>query len=142
MSHQPDAEFVVRGPLESVRALENRFFRNGTFEVHILIGLIVEEAILMGAADVLVRRLEDWWWLASSLDWLTEGDRDVSKHAFDRIQSYPQGGPNSMRPEVLATAFCRDVVTITSSGPTVIAGKMPPMNGWPEPMSRVVAFRV
>lgn len=142
MSQQPDAEFTTGSPIEAVRKLEHRFFRNGPFEVHILIGLIVEEAVLMGAADVLVRRLEDWWWLASSLDWLTEDDRDVSKHAFERVQSFPQGGVNSMRPEVLASAFCRDVVTIASSGPTVIAGEMPPMKGWPEPMSRVVAFRV
>lgn len=142
MSQESDAELTTRDPLETVRALENRFFRDGPFAVHILIGLIVEEAILMGAADVSVRRLGDWWWLGSSLDWLNEDDRGVSKQAFQRIESYPQGGPNSMRPEVLASAFCRDVVTITQSGTIVIAGDMPSMDGWPEPMSRVVAFRV
>lgn len=143
MSHRYDLDsLTVRDPIETVRAMESRFFRGGSFDLHQLIALVVEEVLCCGAEDVEVWRSGGWWAIGSTYDWLVDDGADVAARSFERIQSYRQGGPNSMRSEVLVAAFCRDVATFATSGATIVKGESPTGVLVPQSAARVVAFRV
>jgi hypothetical protein len=82
------------------------FFRSGRFDTEELISLLVEEAARGGASAVDIRRQGAWVTIAADVDWLAG---DVAP--FFAPLSYPEGGRNSSRVEVVLTAFCDAVVT-------------------------------
>jgi len=114
-----------------------------------LVTNIVGEAILLtkGQAQVTVFCVGTWWVVASDVDWIVNESGHTVEEVFSRILPLPQAGPNSMRAEVLLTAFAQDVITQGSDGQRVVKGSS--LLGddlWPIPMShqgwkRVVAFR-
>ena len=106
---------AVRSPraVHAIQAVKDHpqwFFRSGRFDTEELISLLVEEAARGGASAVDVRRDDGWVTVSADVDWLAG---DVA--AFFAPLSYPEGGRNSSRVEVVLTAFCDAVVTFTDS---------------------------
>ena len=109
-------------PIEAVRRLEAEMFVARTFDAHEAVGHIVRSALRCGATEVTASVVGGWFCVSSPTDWLIEDGRSVAEAAFQRIVSYRAGGDNSMRPEVLLTAFAKDVVTATADQFRVVAG--------------------
>jgi len=110
----------VVDPLALVRQQESRFFIAGKFDPDEMAGQVAAEALLCGASCVKIDRREQWWILTADRDWL--GERDALQ-AFRRLVSYPEGGENSMRSEVLLTAFAADVITVAHGEMVAIRGE-------------------
>jgi len=98
------------------------FLPDGEFSPPEVASRIVRGALLSGARAVCAERLaRDWWCVWSDDDWFPDGD-DVS--VFEKVLPFTEAGPNSMRPEVLLTAFASHVVTWTPKGVRVINGTL------------------
>jgi hypothetical protein len=110
---------VFDDPIDFIRRRPAMFFRRGEFSPDEAVERVVGEALRCGAADLAIKRLGAWWIIWSKRDWLPPRDHHT---AFQRIVSYPEGGQNSMRAEVLLTAFASDVVTQTGTGLLAIKG--------------------
>jgi hypothetical protein len=108
-------------PLEFVRRKVDWFFRSGRFDQAELVGHLVAEALRCGSATVSVRAEGRWSYVFSAEDWLGS-DADA---AFQRVVSYPEAGPNSMRAELLVTAFTSDSGTAIDGRWVTIGGSVP-----------------
>ena len=103
------------------------------------------DAMVLGATEVDVVRAGEWWTVASDTDWLAKPCECALDKLFHQVIPFPEAGPNSMRSEILLTAFARDVVTINSSEEVkVIVGNLAAdtisldSSRW----ARIVKFRV
>jgi hypothetical protein len=94
-----------------LRKNRERFLPSGVASGPHLAGRIVEDALLVGAKRVHVYHASGWWIIASETDWLPVGSVEDTKSLFTVVTSFPEGGPNSMRSEVLLGAFATDVAT-------------------------------
>ena len=115
-----ETSISVVDPLALVREQESRFFIAGKFDPDEIAAQVTAEALRCGASCVRIDRREQWWIVTADLDWL--GERDALQ-AFRRLVSYPEGGENSMRSEVLLTAFAHDVVTMAHGEILAIKGE-------------------
>lgn len=95
--------------VETVRRHPEWYFRSGVFDPFEAASLLVEEASREGATMIEMRREGDWFRVSADVDWLS-GDLA----AFFAPLSYPGGGRNSSRVEVILTAFCDAVVTASA----------------------------
>lgn len=107
-------------PVALVRQQESRFFIAGRFDPAEMAAQVAAEALRCGASCVRIDRREQWWIVSADRDWLGEQD---ALQAFRRLVSYPEGGENSMRPEVLLTVFADDVVTVAHGETVAIKGE-------------------
>lgn len=115
-----ETSISVVDPVDLVRQQESRFFIAGIFDPDEMAAQVAAEALRCGAGCVKIDRREQWWIIAADRDWL--GERDALQ-AFRRLVSYPEGGENSMRSEILLTAFARDVVTRAHGETVAIKGE-------------------
>jgi hypothetical protein len=105
---------------------------------------LADGALLLSDAPVTVARAGDWWIVAAEADWMGVSGED----AFTRMSPFPEAGPNSVRPEVLLTAFATHVATWGAPGARVIKGEIHPDSeirqlAASHPLwKRVVAFRM
>jgi hypothetical protein len=58
--------------------------------------------------------------VAAEAEWIGAGA--MAEDVFKRLIAFPEAGPNSVRPEVLLTAFAATVATWHPGGVTVIKG--------------------
>jgi hypothetical protein len=112
----------VDNAIEYVRAHPKKFFREGKFTAVELAMDLVREALQCGVPSVEVVRHDRWTIVHSPDDWLGES----ASAAFVQIVPFPEGGPNAMRMEVLATAFAREVLTKVDGRVEQIAGPYTP----------------
>jgi hypothetical protein len=98
--------------LQVVRDHPQWYFRGGDFQARQALALLTDEAVAHGSGDLHVERIDDWWLVASSNDWL---DGDIG--AFFSPVPDPVAGTNTSRVEVLLTAFCGKVWTASSGEP-------------------------
>lgn len=91
----------VVDPIEFVRKNVKLFFRSGVFDPDELVAHLVAEALRGRATSVRILRFTDWWIVAGDTDWLGSD----AERSFRMVVSYPEGGVNSMRAELLVTAF-------------------------------------
>ena len=123
-----------------------RFFRLGAPAPIELVTHIVSEIFVLGGGETCAVRRGDWWIIRSDVDWL-ETHQDYAPEAlFFHLVALPEAGPNSMRAEILLTAFAQKVVTVGASGRLIIKGEVAPTeeiwrliesySGW----KRAVAF--
>ena len=130
--------------LAYVRSNPERFFRLGVPSGVEIAKALVGNALLLGASELSVLRLGSWWMVCGNVDWIGEGSDET---AFSKIVPFPEAGDNSMRAEILATAFCSAVITSSDGLKKVVSGSVPDGdNIWRElPSSRkwrrVVAFQ-
>jgi hypothetical protein len=79
---------------------------------------LVQECLLGRAATISIRNVGNWWMIGADVDWLAQG----AAEAFERVISYQEAGPNSMRFEVALTVFANDVLPALDGEITWIKG--------------------
>ena len=137
----------VVDPLKMIRDRPGMFLPDGDRGTG-LAKHLEEEARLLGAAWVQVERLADWYLVGSDMDWCRVGRFRPSDplDQFRRAWPFPEAGVNSIRSEILVTAFAEDVFTGTASERRIVQGGEPPPQVWELVESRgwrrVVGFRL
>ena len=97
-------------PIEHIRSHPDMYLWGGSASPSDLASRLTADALLLGASRTLVVHTDQWWAVAADVDWLA-GAVVSADALFGRIVPFPQAGVNSMRSEVLLTAFADDVVT-------------------------------
>ena len=133
--------------IDYVRQRPERFFRAGSPEPVELITHIVGEVLLLGGSETCTMRSGDWWIISSNVDWLATCPDYAPEELFFHIVAFPEAGPNSMRAEILLTAFAQQVVTGSADHQSIIKGDVSQADNIWELMTsrpnwkRTVAFR-
>lgn len=113
-------DLEVRHPIDYIASNVSTFFPRGYFHPSEAIGLLTVEALRCGVDHLAVEHCGEWWIVRANKDWITEPDK---LRPFRVVTPYRQGGDNSMRAEVLLTAFCRSVTTATKEGVVNVRGE-------------------
>src|SRR2546421_3101868 len=139
---------VLDDPIGLIRKSPSMFVRSHPVSGAELAANIVGDALLLTSGHVTAFRTGAWWVIANDADWIAARSDLSVEDVFSRILPLPQAGPNSMRGEVLLTAFARDVVTQRENDRHVIKGNTSMHDevwdiinsdpGW----KRVIAFRL
>ncbi len=108
--------------IDYVRQRPERFFRAGSPEPVELVTNIVGEVLLLGGSETYTMRNGDWWIISSNVDWLATCPDYAPEELFFNIVALPEAGPNSMRAEILLTAFAQQVVTVSADHQSIIKG--------------------
>lgn len=106
MAQRDDPRVRVIEVMSAIRSNPMWFFPGGTFQPDQAIGLMCMEALAHGSRDMLIRKFNGWWLMASMYDWLG-GDTA----SFFAMVPDPEYGPNTIRVAVMLTAFCPIVLT-------------------------------
>ena len=134
-------------PVEHIRNHPELYLPGGRADAAFLAKRLADDARLLGAARVEWSHDECWWWVAADRDWMDAEAAVPMRDAFVRIVPFPEAGANSMRSEVLLTAFAEQVVTAADGVRECVKGdvadadpvwRLLPSSGW----ARVVAFRL
>ncbi|MBB3210722.1 hypothetical protein FHS27_006570 [Rhodopirellula rubra] len=93
----------------------------------VIAGAIANDAIVLGASDTRAFRFDDWWIISADSDWLNAPCKCFAPptEAFRRVLAFPEIGVNSMRHEILATAFATSVVSLSPTDRIVVSGDVP-----------------
>jgi hypothetical protein len=108
--------------IDYVRQRPERFFRGSSPEPVELVTHIVGEVLLLGGSGTYTIRSGDWWMISSNVDWLATCPDYAPEELFFHIVAFPEAGPNSMRAEILLTAFAQQVVTVSADHQAIIKG--------------------
>lgn len=88
--------------------------------------VIAHDALVLGARRILIERHSDWLVVGAEIDWLREAGRmgavPTPTELFRRIVPLLEDGANSMRHEILATAYAKDVVAATPTERLLVSG--------------------
>ena len=99
-------------PFEFIRAHSGMYLPPGSASLgEKLVVLLVLNCLTLNVASLRIERVEDWYLVGSSVEWLKIGSgAEQGIHAlFHRIQAMPEAGANSVRSEVVVAAFSRDL---------------------------------
>jgi hypothetical protein len=107
---------------------------------------IASTLIWLGATPFTVRVERGWWIITSEIDWLRASD-GIDLSVFSRIVPLPKAGPNSMRGEVLLSAFADAVLTVDGNGLHWIVAEGREGGGAPtaalfQSSGRLISFRI
>jgi hypothetical protein len=108
--------------IDYVKQRPERFFRAGSPAPVELVTHIVGEVLLLGGSETYTMRNGDWWIISSNVDWLATCPDYAPEELFFNIVALPEAGPNSMRAEILLTAFAQQVVTVSADHQSIIKG--------------------
>lgn len=72
---------------------------------------IADDALVLGASTVVIKKEKGWWIIAADVDWLMAGHNEDLKAIFQKILPLKNAGQNAIRREVLLTAFVDDILT-------------------------------
>lgn len=120
MSTYSASDFAPVSALDLIRRCPANYLASDEPEGSDLAGAVARGALMAGATRVFVANHDDWWYVVGAPDWL----KGLTQ--FENIEPFPEGGRNAMRPEVLLTAFARDVATGTDGTLERIKGEAPP----------------
>jgi len=134
-------------PVEHIRSHPDLYLPGGRADPALLASRLAGDALMLGAERVEVSHDGCWWWVAADRDWMGTNAAVTAREAFERIVPFPEAGVNSMRSEVLLTAFAERVVTVAVGARECIKGNVAdadqiwrvlPTAEW----ARLVAFRL
>jgi hypothetical protein len=112
---------VIIDPIEHIRRRKEMYVPGGHPDPIYPASRLAGDALLLGATRVEMGRSDEWWWVAADFDWISSSgvsDQEI----FSRVVPLPEAGANSMRGEVLLTAFASAVVTVVGNTPRILAG--------------------
>jgi hypothetical protein len=112
---------ILDDPIDVIRRRPTMYLGVDTPTAQVLAGRMVSSLVWLDALPAGVSHLGEWWVIRSERDWLS-ADGPSSLAAFSRILPLPGAGANSMRSEVLLTAFAECVVTAGTDGVSWIKG--------------------
>ncbi|MBM3238760.1 hypothetical protein FJZ31_20920 [Candidatus Poribacteria bacterium] len=139
---------IYEDAVSYVRKNPERFFRMGSPDAIELATHVLGDALISGAKETCTLRLGDWWIVGGDVDWLTNHKQYTIHELFGRIVALPEAGPNSMRAEILLTAFTEAVITVAGDDCLTIKGDVPKdAEIWHlmkslTPLKRLVAFQL
>lgn len=110
---------IVADPIERVKNMAPRLFREGSFDPFQTALTLIAEAVLGGSGRVALERRARWWVVAGERDWLA-GDEGLS--SFRTTTFYREGEHEWLSYEVALTAFAADVVTAAAGRVDVVKG--------------------
>lgn len=116
---------VLDDAISYIRSRKEQFIRVYPVHGYELASNLVSDALMVSKGRVTAFRNDKWWIVASDDDWLAGQNAIDVPGMFYRIIPLPQAGQNSMRSEVLLTAFAQDVITFSPEGVSKIKGSVP-----------------
>ncbi len=123
-----------------VRGHPEIFFAGATPSAGACAQQLVGEVLALGATDVTVERVGDWWIVSSSLDWFLPDQS--AEEQVRRLVPLPQAGVNCSRVEVVLVAFAEAVATLTAGQEwRSLSGPAPTGDLGGRRAGRAVAFR-
>jgi hypothetical protein len=134
-------------PIAQIQANPQMYLRGGQVDAVDLARQLAGDAIYLGAKRVQIMEVNDWLLVAADVDWMNKNAQTGVNDLFNRIIPFPQAGVNSMRSEVLVSAFADDVFTADANGHEIVKGQAPKDTevyraAKEENWARVVAFRI
>jgi hypothetical protein len=132
--------------IQHIRDHPRMYLPDGKVSGEYLLSKLVLDALFLGVRDIRVQHINEWWLIGSSANLFPEDSGELIT-LFTQVVPFPEAGVNSMRTEVLLTAFAQDVIIRNGINRTVIAGRI----GLDEPVwqlmdncgcERVVGFRI
>jgi hypothetical protein len=115
---------AVKDAVAYVRQRPERFCQAGFPNPVELATNLVSEALILGGHETCTLRQGEWWIIGSEVDWLRTHPDYSPRDLFFRIVAFPEAGANSMRAEILLTAFAHKVITVSGDGRDVIKGRV------------------
>jgi hypothetical protein len=138
---------IFDNPIEWIKSRPEMFLWQQNRGLQLLTN-ILGDALLLTDGHITALKKNEWWIAGSAVDWLSADSNYSTKELFARMIPMPEAGQNSIRGEVLLTAFAKDVVTIINGQLSLIKGsiqgaedflrKLNQKNDW----TRLVAFRM
>lgn len=103
------------------------FHRDARPNPHHLSGFLLSQMTLLGARDVQLKRVNDWYIFTADLDWLQAGSHVYFGvlDQFDGIVTFPEDGINRQRYESAIKAFSDAVIIADQREVTVVSGEVP-----------------
>src|SRR2546423_2717418 len=98
-------------PLDHIRGNREMYLPGGRCEPAYLATRVADDALTLGASRVELLHHQDWWIIAANADWMALPKSCGVRELFDRVVPFPESGVNSMRSEVLLSAFADEVLT-------------------------------
>jgi hypothetical protein len=114
-------ELGIIEPINFIKNNPERFLRQNNLGLELSTNL-VGDALLLVDKPVTALKQSEWWIVFCESDWILKKSDYTIEEMFSRIIPFPEAGQNSMRSEVLLTAFANDVVTTLDNEITVIKG--------------------
>jgi hypothetical protein len=138
---------ILDNSIDFIKNHPERFLRQNNLGLELSTN-IVSDALLLVDEPISAQKQDEWWIVSCERDWIANQSNLIVEEIFSRIIPFPEAGQNSMRSEVLLTAFAKDVITILGKEISVIKGDFTirdkqlfdSLNG--NPKRRVVAFRL
>ena len=109
--------------VDFIRSRPDMFLRGG-FNSSDVAGRLAGDALIIGALQVVITRFAAWHIVSADIDWLSAQPscRVEPSDAFFQIVAFPEAGVNSMRSEVLLTAFASKVISASSHDHFTVKG--------------------
>lgn len=108
-----------------VREHAHMFFKSLPPSGKEIVAMLAECCRIVTQDEVSVcKRQNGWWIIRAEEDWLDEGVGGTDR-LFSEIVAFPEAGRNSMRPEILVSAFASDVITVGPDGRQTLKGNIP-----------------
>lgn len=123
MGHTIEDLNVLVNPIEVIRKNVARYLGGLTAPTgEYLAGRMMSDLIWLRALPATVERIGNVWMISSHIDWLATESGATTEMAFSRVLPFAIAGQNSMRSEVLLSAFTDAVVTWGQDGVKWING--------------------
>ena len=110
-------------PVESIRSHPDMYLRGG-FNASSMAGRLAGDALMLGALHVTITRSDMWHIISADNDWLSAHPPVEPRETFFQIVRFPEAGVNSMRGEILLTAFASKVISASSHNRFVVKGSV------------------
>ena len=107
--------------IQHIRDHPRMYLPDGKVSGEYLLSQLVLDALFLGVRDIRVQHINEWWLIGSSADSFPEDSGEQLITLFTQVVPFPEAGVNSMRTEVLLTAFAQDVIIRNGVNRTVIA---------------------
>ena len=120
MKYTRDDLQVLDDPVEMIRKRPQMFLKKVSGVD--LATCVAGTACLTTDNPVTILHKDTWWIVACEDDWMQKEPDVGVDHLFSRMLPLPEAGPNSMRGEILLSAFASDVVTVGAGEARVIKG--------------------
>lgn len=122
--YHPDEIKTLSG-LEIVRKRPELYLGSNGPTPESICSKILEGALILGSKFAVARCIDDWWFVASEIDWMSPkycGKSEISE-LFTSLASFPEAGVNAIRAEVFTSAFSSVLIIGGTSGKLVLKGK-------------------
>jgi hypothetical protein len=114
---------IFDDPIEFIKTNPQMFLRGQNVGLELSTN-IIGNALLLTGKSVTILKQKDWWIIACEKDWLENDSNYTIGEIFSRMIPFPQAGQNSIRAEILLTAFAQDIITVIDRKLTVIKGDL------------------